>query len=473
MWGSDMDFGFADGTASEAGARAVSVVPVPKAAKDKIIGGLPDAAQTWLAATGYKAEPGEVCVVPATDGSIDRVLLGLSEASSAMANLWDWAVLPSRLPAGLYAIEDGGEGAVAACLGWALGRYKFDRYKSPASETADKARLLWPDGVDASDVLRQASGIALTRDLINRHASDLTPAALADAALELAGRFEAQATVIVGEDLLAENYPAIHAVGRAAAVAPRLIDIRWGDENAPKVTLVGKGVTFDSGGLDIKPSQGMLLMKKDMGGSAQVLGLAHMIMDARLPVRLRVLVPAVENAISGNAFHPRDVLATRKGISVEVGNTDAEGRLILADALAEADSESPEMILEWATLTGAARIALGTDVPALFANDDALADDMAAAGMEAEDPTWRLPLWAGYERALASKVADTSSTGRDGYGGAITAALFLKRFVSDTTPWFHIDLMAWNLTDRPGRPEGGEAMGIRAAYQMLRNRYGS
>ncbi len=468
-----MDFGFADETASESAENAVPIVPVPKRSKDTVLEALPAVAATWVKATGYKADPGEVCVVPAADGSVDRVLLGLTASPGDMASLWDWAALPSRLPEGLYAVQDTDGEPMAACLGWALGRYRFERYKSSPDGRGQKARLLWPADVDGADVLRQASGISLTRDLINRHASDLTPAALADAALDLSSRYGAEASVIVGEDLLAQNYPAIHAVGRAADVAPRLIDIRWGDAFAPKVTLVGKGVTFDSGGLDIKPSQGMLLMKKDMGGAAQVLGLAHMIMDASLPVRLRVLVPAVENAISGNAFHPRDVLETRKGITVEVGNTDAEGRLILADALAEADSEDPEMILEWATLTGAARIALGTEVPALFSNDDDLAESMLAAGKEIEDPTWRLPLWAGYERSLASKVADTSSTGRDGFGGAITAALFLKRFVSDTTPWFHIDLMAWNTADKPGRPEGGEAMGIRAAYQMLRTRYGA
>tara|TARA_B100001123_G_C15074181_1_gene932868 strand:- start:149 stop:1006 length:858 start_codon:yes stop_codon:yes gene_type:complete len=283
---------------------------------------------------------------------------------------------------------------------------------------------------------------------------------------------KAHVSIIAGKDLLKKNYPSVHAVGRAAIQEPRLIDIAWGNVSAPKVTLIGKGVCFDSGGLDIKPASGMLKMKKDMGGAAQVLGLAHMIMDSALAVRLRVLVPAVENAISGNAFHPLDVLDTRKGLTVEVGNTDAEGRLILSDALAEAAREKPEMIIDFATLTGAARVALGTDLPALFCNDEQLAAALLSQGSHTADPFWRMPLWEGYKTHLSSNVADLSSTGSVPFGGAITAALFLEHFVEPDIPWAHIDLMAFNNNTRPGRPEGGEAQGIRAVYAMLKKRYG-
>ena len=288
----------------------------------------------------------------------------------------------------------------------------------------------------------------------------------------LAKSHKAKIAITSGADLLRKNYPCIHAVGRASASKPSLIDIRWGTTNSPKVTLVGKGVCFDSGGLDIKPASGMLNMKKDMGGAAQVLGLAHMIMDANLSIRLRVLIPAVENAISGDAYRPRDVLQTRKGLTVEVGNTDAEGRLILSDALTEATKDKPTMIIDFATLTGAARVAMGTDVPALFCNDDQLADSLIQYGTETEDPLWRLPLWAGYKSMLKSTVADLSSTGSTPYGGAITAALFLEHFVEPNTPWAHIDLMSYNNNTRPGRPEGGEAQGIRGIYHMLKDRFG-
>jgi leucyl aminopeptidase len=321
-------------------------------------------------------------------------------------------------------------------------------------------------------VKRMAAGVCLTRDLINTPAQDLGPEELAEAAKAMARPHKAKVKVIVGKGLLSENYPSVHAVGRAAAQEPRLIDITWGKGGHPRVTLVGKGVCFDSGGLDIKPAGGMLNMKKDMGGAAQVLGLAHMIMDAKLPVRLRVLVPAVENAISSNAFHPKDILQTRKGLTVEVGNTDAEGRLILSDALTEAASDKPAMIIDFATLTGAARVALGSDVPALFCNDDVLADAMLSHGMDANDPLWRMPLWQGYKHFLSSPIADISSTGSAPNGGAITAALFLEHFVEPDVPWAHIDLMAFNNSSRPGRPEGGEAQGIRGIYAMLKSRYG-
>jgi leucyl aminopeptidase len=426
----------------------------------------------WVRATGFTAKPGSTCLVPGDAGGLSRVLLGLeTDGSVPGRGIWAYAGLPKSLPAGAYTLVGlDGQAATEACLGWALGTYAFGRFKKVEPV---EARLAWPVSADRGEVLRVATGVSLTRDLINRPANDLGPAELADAARELAERHGAAFSVIVGDDLLEQNYPAVHAVGRASSRPPRLIDIRWGDESHPKVTLVGKGVVFDSGGLDLKPAGGMLTMKKDMGGSAQVLGLASIIMDAKLPVRLRVMVPAVENAVSGDAFRPLDVLQTRKGITIEVGNTDAEGRLILADALAEADSEKPEMILEYATLTGAARIALGTELPAMFSNDDRLANDVLEGGVEAGDPLWRMPLWKPYAAMLKSPVADTSSTGSGGFGGAITAALFLEKFVSRTTPWMHFDLMAWNLSSKPGRPEGGEAMGMRAAWAMLKRRYGN
>jgi leucyl aminopeptidase len=424
----------------------------------------------WVAATGFSAAAGSLCFLPMSNGDIARVLLGVVKSDAPGGGLWDLAGLPASLPAGRYYLdaELPPEKATMAALGWALGCYGFDRYKKLPRP---KAELVLPVGADKAEVKRMADGIGLTRDLINTPAADLGPAELADAAKAMARSNKAKIKVIVGKGLLSENYPSVHAVGRAAAQEPRLIDITWGKAGDPRVTLVGKGVCFDSGGLDIKSAGGMLNMKKDMGGAAQVLGLAHMIMDAKLPVRLRVLVPAVENAISSNAFHPRDILPTRKGLTVEVGNTDAEGRLILSDALAEAARDKPEMIIDFATLTGAARVALGPDVPALFCNDDSLAGALLAHGAEADDPLWRMPLWQGYKPHLASTIADISSTGSAPNGGAITAALFLEHFVEPDIPWAHIDLMAFNTSSRPGRPEGGEAQGIRGVYAMLRKRF--
>ena len=425
----------------------------------------------WIAATGFKAAPGAVAYLPDDKGGMARVLLGVSDSDSPGGGIWDLAGLPSSLPKGRYYLDAtlSSEKATAAALGWALGCYRFDRYKKMAKPEAE---LVLPENADKAEVERMAAGIGLIRDLINTPAADLGPADLADAAKAMAKPHRARVKIIAGKSLLTENYPSVHVVGRAAAQEPRLIDITWGKADAPRVTLVGKGVCFDSGGLDIKPASGMLNMKKDMGGAAQVLGLAHMIMDAKLPLRLRVLVPAVENAISGNAFHPRDILQTRKGLTVEVGNTDAEGRLILSDALAEAASEKPEMIIDFATLTGAARVALGSDVPALFCNDDDLADALLSNGTEANDAMWRMPLWPGYKPFLSSTVADISSTGSAPNGGAITAALFLEHFVEPDIPWAHIDLMAFNTSARPGRPEGGEAQGVRGIYAMLKKRYG-
>ena len=422
--------------------------------------------RAWIEAQGYVAEPGALLLLPGGDGRPAGLLVGIdADAVPAERDSWCLAGLSESLPQGAYRLAETppGDSATRLALGWALGSYVFTRYKPRKRPSAE---LVWPQTADRARVLREAEAIFLGRDLINTPAGDLLPSALAQAAEELARRHGADFQQIVGEDLLSSGYPAIHAVGRASADAPRLIDLRWGSLAHPRVTLVGKGVCFDSGGLDIKTASGMQLMKKDMGGGATVLALAHMIMAANLGLRLRVLVPAVENAISGNAFRPLDVLGTRNGLTVEVGNTDAEGRLILADALTEADSEKPALLIDCATLTGAARVALGPDLPVLFSRHDALADTLLACGRDVADPLWRLPLWPGYRKTLDSKVADLSSTGDSPMHGAITAALFLAEFVDPATPWVHLDLYAWNAKARPGRPEGGEPQAVRALYEL-------
>jgi leucyl aminopeptidase len=421
--------------------------------------------QRWITSTGFEAKPGSRSLVPGKEGDLERVLFGVSEAPT----VWDWATLPVGLLSGTYRLEglDAGQEEMAA-LAWGLATYQFDRYREPQMVPP---RLVVTDPGTRAAAGRAAEAIYLVRDLINTPANDLGPDGLEEAAHHLAKRYDADFSAIVGDDLLTQNYPAIHAVGRANDRAPRLLDLKWGDDNAPKVTLVGKGVCFDSGGLDLKPASGMEIMKKDMGGAAHVLGIAAMVMEAGLPVRLRVLIPAVENSVSANAMRPGDVLETRKGLSIEIGNTDAEGRVVLADALCEASSENPDMIIDFATLTGAGRIALGTDLPALFANDDGLAADILEQGLSITDPLWRMPLWPGYAQQIRGKVADVTNSPGSRYGGAITAALFLERFVDAGIPWVHVDLMAWNLSARPGRPEGGEAMGVRAVFAMLAARY--
>ena len=362
-------------------------------------------------------------------------------------------------------------GATAVALGWALGCYHFTKYKSQPM-VLGKPTLVWPKNCDRGAVKRTAEATTLVRDLINIPAEDMGPPELALAARKLAKKHDARIKVVVGNALLKKGYPTIHAVGRAASKAPRLIDMTWGRANSPKVTLVGKGVCFDTGGLDLKSASGMLRMKKDMGGSAHVLGLAHMIMEAKLDVRLRVLIGAVENAVAGNAYRPSDIIRTRKGVTVEVGNTDAEGRLVMCDALAEADREKPALIADFATLTGAARVAVGTQIAAMFCNDDELASDLYHAGEKTSDPIWRLPLFPAYRRLLNSKVADINNVSEGGFAGAITAALFLEEFVSKDTPWIHFDIMAWNAVALPGRPVGGEAMGMRALYDVIEKRFG-
>jgi leucyl aminopeptidase len=420
----------------------------------------------WLESTGFNGAAGQLALLPGDNGRLARVFVG-TEAED-----WLWALgdLPTRLPAGRYALEraDNPRQATRAALGWALGSYAFTRYRKRERKAID---LVWPKAADRDYVTRTAEAIYLVRDLVNTPAADLGPAELADAARALARKHRARFQVIVGEALLKRNFPMVHAVGKGSARAPRLIDIAWGTRG-PRITLVGKGVCFDSGGLDLKPSSGMKMMKKDMGGAAHALGLASMVMAAKLPVRLRVLIPAVENMVSGTSFRPLDVVPTRKGLTVEIGNTDAEGRLILADALALGDADKPALMIDFATLTGAARVALGPDLPALFTDHDDLANDILRHATAEADPAWRLPLWRGYRSGLDSKVADLNNISESGFAGAIYAALFLKEFVSDTTPWAHFDIYAWNNRTRPGRPEGGEAMVLRGLFALLKERFG-
>ena len=421
----------------------------------------------WIESTGFKADANAVSLVPGPDGKLARVLVGMADPFAA------FATLAARLPEGRYRVDGRltPRQADAAMLGWNLATYRFERYKAKKSE-AKPPVLDWPGAADRNRIVATVAATTLVRDLINTPAEDMGPSQLAAAAQRLARQHKASCKVIAGNDLLKNNYPTIHAVGRAADDPPRLIDIAWGRANAPKVTLVGKGVCFDTGGLDLKPSSGMLRMKKDMGGAAHVLGLAHMIMAAGLKVRLRVLIPAVENSVAGNSIRPLDIVKTRKGITVEIGNTDAEGRLILCDALTEADSEKPRVIVDFATLTGAARVALGPDLPALFCNDDGWAAAALRSGEREGDPLWRMPLYAPYRRRLDSPVADINNVSEGSHAGAITAALYLNEFVDAATPWLHIDLLAWNESARPGRPLGGEAQGMRAVYALLEGRFG-
>lgn len=445
----------------------VPVTPVETAVFDSWLKKEPSEIQAWVKSSGFKARAGQVSLVAGKDGKLARVLAGVRDHDG----FWDYAGLPTALPEGSYRIDArmGARGGTAAATGWALGCYRFERYKSAKGKKLPT--LVWPARVDKARVKAMADAIGLVRDLINTPAEDMGPSQLAAAARKLGRGFKADVKVVTGDALLKQNYPTIHAVGRASDDAPRLIDLRWGRKSDPKVTIVGKGVCFDTGGLDLKPAAGMLRMKKDMGGGAHALGLAHLIMSLKLRVRLRVLVPAVENNVSGNAFRPLDVITTRKGVTVEIGNTDAEGRLVMCDALADADSENPDMIIDFATLTGAARVALGTELPALFTNNDDLAADLAKAGDAVNDPMWRLPLWRPYRQMLESKVADINNVSEGGFGGAITAALYLQEFVRDETPWAHFDIMAWNVTGKPGRPAGGDAQSLRAVFEMLEQRY--
>ena len=427
---------------------------------------LSPAARTFADAAGFEPKPGQYLALPG-EGGLSGILFGLENASDAR-DLFLPGRLPQQLPSGVYRFANDPHDARLAALAFALGAYRFTRYHKSEGR---KIKLDLPQSLDREDLERVVEAVTLVRDLVNTPANDMGPADLEEAARTLAAKHGAGARATVGDDLLRENFPLIHAVGRAAARRPRLIDLTWGDVDDPRVTLVGKGVCFDSGGLDIKPESSMLNMKKDMGGAATALALAHMIMSRKLRLRLRVLIPAVENSISGAAFRPRDIYRSRKGLSVEIGNTDAEGRLILADALTLADEDNPELIFDFATLTGAARVALGPDVPPFFTDDDQLADKLMAHAAAENDPLWRLPLWRPYDEMLESKVADINNVGSGGQAGAITAALFMRRFVSAKS-WAHFDVFAWSPRSRPGRPEGGDCQAARAIYALLAARYG-
>jgi leucyl aminopeptidase len=427
----------------------------------------------WLQAQRFRADRHHVVTLPAAQGGPRAAVLGLGSASAnEPLDLWQTAGAPDRLPPGAWAIanELDAASATAAALGWVYGGYRFDRYRSAGKSPVDLAKLVPPPRADMDYVRRAAAALAMARDMINTPAADMTPERLADEALAMATARGAAGRTVRGA-ALADGYPAIHAVGRAATNESCLIDFTWGDPSHPKVTLVGKGVCFDSGGLDIKAASGMALMKKDMGGAACALALARLVMDSRLPVRLRVLVPAVENAIAGNAMRPGDILRTRKGLSVEVGNTDAEGRLVLCDALADADTERPDLIVDMATLTGAARIALGPELPAIFGSRTATVDGIVRHGGRLADPLWPMPLWSGYDDEIGSKVADLNNVSPSGLAGAVIGALYLRRFVTETPDWVHIDLYAWNPKDRPGRPVGAEAQAVRAVHAYLEERY--
>jgi leucyl aminopeptidase len=430
---------------------------------------LTDAQRAWVAAQGFKGAARKHLLLPGPDGAIAGAVLGLGEARPAdPMGKPELAIglLPTLLPPGRYHLADPVAEPELAAVAWGLGAYRYRRYKTSNAE--DVAQLKAPPGVDAARVLSIIEAVWLGRDLINTPASDLGPQELEEAARQLGKRHGAEVTSVVGEDLLAQNFPMIHAVGRASSRAPRLIDLTWGPAGARRVTLVGKGIAFDTGGLDIKPASGMLIMKKDMGGAASALALGHMVMSAGLDVRLRILIPAAENSISGNAFRPGDVLRSRAGKTVEIGNTDAEGRLVLADALTLADEERPDTIVSFATLTGAARVALGPDLPPLYTDDEGFAQAIAAAGARVGDPVWRMPFWPGYEANLDSPVADMNNVSESPFAGSVTAALFLRRFVRQARCFAHLDIYGWRQAAKALGPKGGEPQAARALFEVLR-----
>jgi leucyl aminopeptidase len=445
---------------------AIRLVALTAADLEAHLAAATERTRRWVASQGFKALPLTHCLVPDEQGGIAEVLVGIGNGQDLNA----LAHLPMILPPGDYALCERGHrlDPARAALGFALGSYQFTRYKAPRREPA---RLLSPLGSYLDEVAALAAATARTRDLVNTPTEHMGPAELGDAARAIAGRFGADYREWIGNELLDANFPAIHAVGRASHRAPRLLEVLAGDPAHPEVAIVGKGVCFDTGGLDIKPADGMRHMKKDMGGAAHAIALAELVLARRLPIRLRLLVPAVENAISANAYRPGEVIRTRAGLTVEIDNTDAEGRVVLCDALAYAAESKPALIVDFATLTGAARVALGPDLPALFGNDEALRDQLAAIGREVQDPVWPMPLWQPYLTMLESGIADLANAGPSKHAGAITAALYLQRFVPPATPWLHLDTYAWNDGDRPGRPRGGEAMGLRAVYELLKRRY--
>ncbi len=444
---------------------SVAIDAVTSDAFNRYSSGANAALQHWLRSHAFDAKPGSYLVCPASDGSIEAVVVGVSED----ADISSLGGLPMSLPEGSYALRDhpwDADNLELALLGWALGSYRYTRFKE-----ADRASaiLTVPQTANSNRLRALEQSTNLVRALVNDPAGDMLPSHLAHAAEQLADEFDATFREIVGDDLLEQNFPVIHAVGRASTDEPRLIELNWGSKSAPSITLVGKGVCFDSGGLNIKPGASMRWMKKDMGGAAHVLGLARLIMQLRLPVRLRVLIPAVENAIAGNAYRPGDILIGRNGKTIEIDNTDAEGRLVLSDALVLAAEDNPELVIDYATLTGAARVALGTELPAMFANNNDLARGIQDAGDTIDDLVWPMPLHKPYRAMIDSNIADIVNSG-PGFGGAITAALFLQDFVGEHD-WVHFDVMAFNNRARPGRPEGGEAMGMRAVFAYLESRF--
>ncbi|TYL74859.1 leucyl aminopeptidase family protein [Bradyrhizobium cytisi] len=451
----------------ETSTTATPITFVTKSSWDAVRETLPPAQRQFATASAFATKPGGYLALPAPDGTIAQVLFGLEDDDARSRDPFRPGALPGLLPPGTYRFANAPHDARLAALAFALGSYRFARYRK-----ADRpdVRLVPPNGIDPAEINRMADAAMLARDLINTPSNDMGPEELAAAAQELAAEFGASYACTIGEDLRT-NFPLIHAVGMASDRAPRLIDVTWGDPSHPKVTLVGKGVCFDTGGLDLKPSSGMLIMKKDMGGAANVLALARMVMDARLKVRLRVLIPAVENAVSGNAFRPLDIFTSRKGITVEIGNTDAEGRLVLADALALADEEKPELLIDLGTLTGAARVALGPDLPPFYTNDETLAADVARCAVKENDPLWRMPLWPPYDAWLDSKTATITNAPSGGFAGSITCALFLQRFVEHARSWLHVDIYGWTPSAKPARPEGGECQAARAIYKVLSERY--
>jgi leucyl aminopeptidase len=433
----------------------------------------PQAVRAWARTHGFQAEKNKLIVIPAPAGDgIAGAALGLGSTPDLFEpTLWTSVGLPDRLPPGRYRFT-GTFSSVAAThltLGWEYGSYRFTRYRKSPGELPS---LVAPTGADLEYVRLANEALSEARDLINTPANDLGPAELGEAVQRLALQHEAECRITVGEELLRQNYPLIYEVGKGSAREPRLIDMRWGKKGAPLVTLVGKGVCFDTGGLDIKPSSGMLLMKKDMGGAALALALARMLMGADAPVQLRLLIPAVENSISGRSYRPSDVLRSRQGLTVEIGNTDAEGRLVLADALSEADTQDPALLIDLATLTGAARVALGPELPAVYSHPQQLAMELRSIGEKEADPLWPMPLWSGYDDDLSSRVADLNNVSPTPFAGSIIGALFLKRFVTRTRNWLHADVYAWNAKERPGRPVGGDPHTVRALYRLIRQRFG-
>jgi leucyl aminopeptidase len=447
---------------------SIALIPLDKNRLKEWKSNAGDTQVRWVEANGFRAKPGEICSLPDAEGGLEACLFGMADEGF----LYQLASLPGKLPAGAYRLDSDWDTdqRAQASLGWGLANYRFSRYRK---ENDKEPRRLLLDEDISGRVQSLLEAQVLVRDLVNTPTEDLGPQQLEDVVFKVASRFDADYKSVRGDDLLSSNFPAIHAVGRASDRAPRLIELSWGKKDAPILALVGKGVCFDTGGLNLKPTAGMALMKKDMGGAAHALAVAQLVMTHNLPVRLRLLIPAVENSVSGNAYRPGDVIPTRKGLTVEIGNTDAEGRVILADALTYASEMEPDVIIDFATLTGAARIAMGTDLPPLFSNDSGLSGGIQKAGDNCEDPLWTLPLWQPYKELIKSKVADINNNARTSYGGCITAALFLEHFVDARDKWAHIDTFAWNQTARPGRPEGGEALGLRAVFSHLEDRYTS